>query len=275
MNRDIYSSKGVIKAFPSALCHPCELEGVGIVLCYQGDFVFSLNGKKTVARKGEILFLPEGGSFRVVHQSDDLQVRFLFYRIEPIRKLLGNEVVAMSLYNRMTPEPHHLWVTGEEKELERYIELLDTTLEDTSNPYTIYEQKLLLLSLTHRLCAIYSRRFQPLGETMERKHEVFIQLIKLIEEHYTEQRSVEFYADKLCLTPKYLSALSKEVCGYTVQELVFKSVIRKAISLLKNTQKSAQEISNELNFPNPSYFGTFFKKQTGLSPQQYRNSLQD
>ena len=162
-----------------------------------------------------------------------------------------------------------------EQSYEEIIELLDTTLEDTSNPYTLYEQKLLLLSLTHRLCAIYSRRFQPLGETMGRKHEVFIQLIKLIEEHYTEQRSVEFYADKLCLTPKYLSALSKEVCGYTVQELVFKSVIRKAISLLKNTQKSAQEISNELNFPNPSYFGTFFKKQTGLSPQQYRNSLQD
>ncbi|MBQ4055906.1 MAG: helix-turn-helix transcriptional regulator [Bacteroidaceae bacterium] len=276
MNRDIYSSKGVSKAFPATLCRTCEIEGVGIVLCHKGEFIFSLNGKKAVAHSGEILFLPEGGNFRVEHQSEDMQIRYLFYRTEPIRNLLGNEVVAMSLYSRMTPEPHHLWVTSEEKELERYMELLDNTLDDVdANPYTLYEQKLLLLSLTHRLCAIYSRRLQPLGEKMGRKHEVFIRLIKLIEEHYSEQRSVEFYADKLCLTPKYLSALSKEICGYTVQELVFKSIIRRAISLLKNTQKSAQEISNLLNFPNPSYFGTFFKKQTGLSPQQYRNSLQE
>lgn len=275
MNRDIYSSKGIIKAFPSALCNAYEVDGVGIVLCHQGEFIFSLDGKKAIAHTGEILFLPEGGCFRVEHQSDDLQVRFLFYRTEPIRNILGNEVVAMSLYSQLETEPHHLWVTGEEKELEHYIGLIDTTLETSANPYTLYEQRLLLLALTHRLCAIYSRRFQPLGESIGRKHEVFIRLIKLIECHYTEQRSVEFYADKLCLTPKYLSSISKEVCGYTVQELVFKNIIRRAIALLKNTQKSAQEISNDLHFPNPSYFGTFFKKQTGMSPQQYRSSLQE
>ena len=65
-------------------------------------------------------------------------------------------------------------------------------------------------------------------------------------------------------------ALSKSVCGFTVQELIFKSIIRKSISLLKNTQKNIQEIADFFNFPNASYFGTFFKKQTGMSPQQYR-----
>lgn len=89
-----------------------------------------------------------------------------------------------------------------------------------------------------------------------------------------QERGVEFYADKLCLSPEYLSAISKSVCGYTVQELVFKAIIRKSISLLKNTQKDIQEISNEFGFPNASYFGTFFRKQMGMSPQQYRRSLE-
>ena len=88
-----------------------------------------------------------------------------------------------------------------------------------------------------------------------------------------QERGVEFYADKLCLSPKYLSAVSKSICGYTVQELVFKAIIRKSISLLKNTQKDIQEISNAFGFPNASYFGTFFTKQVGVSPQQYRKSL--
>ena len=72
MNRDIYSSKGVSKAFPATLCRTCEIEGVGIVLCHKGEFIFSLNGKKAVAHSGEILFLPEGGNFRVEHQSPGL-----------------------------------------------------------------------------------------------------------------------------------------------------------------------------------------------------------
>ena len=110
-------------------------------------------------------------------------------------------------------------------------------------------------------------------ETGGRKNEIFVRLIQLIEQYYMQERSVEFYADKLCLSPKYLSALSKSICGYTVQELVFKAIIRKCISLLKNTQKNIQEISNEFGFPNASYFGTFFKKQMGMSPQQYRRNL--
>ena len=85
-----------------------------------------------------------------------------------------------------------------------------------------------------------------------------------------EERGVAFYADKLCLSPKYLSALVKSICGYTVQELVFRAIIRKSIFWLRNTSKPIQEIADELNFPNASAFGTFFKKQVGLSPFYYR-----
>ena len=148
--------------------------------------------------------------------------------------------------------------------------LLDNTLQMGENTYNHYEQKLLLLALTYRICSIYNRKLITNRENVGHKHDVFIRLIQLIEQNYTKERGVEFYADKLCLSPKYLSALSKSICGYTVQELIFKSIIRKSISLLKNTQKNIQEISDFFNFPNASYFGTFFKKQTGMSPQLYR-----
>ena len=111
------------------------------------------------------------------------------------------------------------------------------------------------------------------------KIDTFIQLIRLVERYYKQERGVAFYADKLCLSPKYLSALSKSVCGYTVQELVFRAIIRRSMLLLKNSNKTIQEISNEFHFPNASAFGTFFKKDTGLSPLHYRcaeeNSLSD
>ena len=79
-----------------------------------------------------------------------------------------------------------------------------------------------------------------------------------------QERGVAFYADKLCLSPKYLSALSKSVCGYTVQELVFRAIIRKSIFWLKNTNKSVQEISDDLNFRMLLFSGHFLRSRQGL-----------
>ena len=150
--------------------------------------------------------------------------------------------------------------------------LLNTTLT-AEDSFLRYEQKLLLLALVHRLCFTYTRKLATKRDALGRQNDVFIRLIQLIEQYYTKEIGVEFYAHKLCLSPKYLSAMCKSICGYTVQELVFKSIIRKSISLLKNTRKNVQEISDYFNFPNASYFGTFFKKQVGVSPQQYRKNI--
>ena len=269
---DICSSEGGISSFPAIFHSPYVVSGVGIVVCEQGQFTFALNQHTLQAQAGETLFIPEGVSFQVLEESADLLVHFLLYQVEPIREILGYQVVAMYLYSQLVPEPCYVWQTGEEEEVLRYMTQLDATLHQ-EDPFRLYEQKLLLLALTHRLCSLYNRKLVTNQDAVGHRNEVFLRLIQLIEQYYVHERGVEFYADKLCLSPKYLSALSKSICGYTVQELVFKSIIRKSISLLKNTQKNIQEISDYFNFPNASYFGTFFKKQMGMSPQQYRKNF--
>ena len=270
--KNICSSEGIFVNFPPSLKKPFQMKGLGLIICRQGNFQFSLNQKKHFAGAGESLFIPEDGEFQVLQESEDMEGRIL---IEPIRDIMGNLVVSMYMYSRLTPEePSCVWSTGEEEEIVKYMSLLDNVLQSEENSFKLYEQKLLLLALTYRICSIYNRKLVNDGrEVGGRKNEVFIHLIQLIEKYYMQERGVEFYADKLCLSPKYLSAVSKSICGYTVQELVFKAIIRKSISLLKNTQKDIQEISNAFGFPNASYFGTFFKKQVGVSPQQYRKNL--
>ena len=269
--KNICSSEGIFVNFPPSLKKPFQMKGLGLIVCRQGNFQFSLK----FAGAGESLFIPEDGEFQVLQESEDMEVRILIYQIEPIRDIMGNLVVSMYMYSRLTPEePSCVWSTGEEEEIVKYMSLLDNVLQSEENSFKLYEQKLLLLALTYRICSIYNRKLVNDGrEVGGRKNEVFIHLIQLIEKYYMQERGVEFYADKLCLSPKYLSAVSKSICGYTVQELVFKAIIRKSISLLKNTQKDIQEISNAFGFPNASYFGTFFKKQVGVSPQQYRKNL--
>lgn len=272
--KNICSSRGVLTTFPVSMKSPLRLKGLGLVVCRNGSFRFSLNQADFHAKAGDTLFIPEDAAFRILQESEDLEVYILVYQIEPIRDIIGNSVASMYMYSQLTPELSCVWSTGEESEFIKYMSLLDNVLQMEENTFTLYEKKLLLLALTYRICSIYNRKLISAGEeAVGRKNEIFIHLIQLIEKYYMQERGVEFYADKLCLSPKYLSAVSKSICGYTVQELVFKAIIRKSISLLKNTQKDIQEISNEFGFPNASYFGTFFKKQMGMSPQQYRKNL--
>ena len=248
---------------------------MGLIVCEKGYFCFDVDKKKFTARAGETVFLSVGNNFSIGELSDDLRVSILFYHIDPIREILGSSIVAMYLYTTLTPEPCYVWTSGEESDLARYIALLGRHRKSAQNPFDNHECKLLLLALTYRLCSIYSRRIIEEKNVAGHKIDTFIKLIRLIEKYYMQERGVAFYADKLCLSPKYLSALSKSVCGYTVQELVFRAIIRKSIFWLKNTNKSVQEISDDLNFPNASFFGTFFKKQTGLAPSYYRISAEE
>ena len=273
--KDICCLEGEVKAFPKILCKPFLMNYVGLIVCEKGYFCFDVDKKKFTARAGETVFLSEGNNFSIGELSDDLRVSILFYHIDPIREILGSSIVAMYLYTTLTPEPCYVWTSGEESDLARYIALLGRHRKSAQNPFDNHECKLLLLALTYRLCSIYSRRIIEEKNVAGHKIDTFIKLIRLIEKYYMQERGVAFYADKLCLSPKYLSALSKSVCGYTVQELVFIAIIRKSIFWLKNTNKSVQEISDDLNFPNASFFGTFFKKQTGLAPSYYRISAEE
>ena len=277
--KDICCLEGEVKAFPKILCKPFLMNYVGLIVCEKGYFCFDVDKKKFTARAGETVFLSEGNNFSIGELSDDLRVSILFYHIDPIREILGSSIVAMYLYTTLTPEPCYVWTSGEESDLARYIALLGRHRKSAQNPFDNHECKLLLLALTYRLCSIYSRRIIEEKNVAGHKIDTFIKLIRLIEKYYMQERGVAFYADKLCLSPKYLSALSKSVCGYTVQELVFRAIIRRSMLLLKNSNMTIQEISNEFHFPNASAFGTFFKKETGLSPLHYRcaeeNSLSD
>ena len=103
-----------------------------------------------------------------------------------------------------------------------------------------------------------------------RAEEYFKQFTHLLGEHFREERSVGFYARQLCITPKYLTTLIKRISGQSVSEWIDNYVIIEAKTLLKYSTMSIQEIAYYLNFPNQSFFGSYFKRNTGMSPSQYK-----
>ena len=109
-------------------------------------------------------------------------------------------------------------------------------------------------------------------EKKERKEELLSKFIQLIIKHYKENRTLDFYAEKLFISTKYMSDIIKKTSGLTAHDWIDRYTILEAKILLRSTNKTIQEISNELNFPNHSFFSKYFKHHMGMTPKAYRLS---
>lgn len=271
--KDVCCVQGRGGRFPSVLCSDFLVDGVGIIVCVEGSFTFRCEGIDYMARGGETVFLSQGVVFKVVSQSDDCCYSLILYKVDTIRNILGNTIAAMKLLETLNPTTCRVWHTGQESDLCRYSEMLASGNSD-DNMFAENERTLLLLSLTYRLCSIFTETAKGGLPIPNRKLDIYVGLVKLVEENYMRERGVKFYADKLFLSPKYLTSIVKSMSGCTVQQLVFKAITKKAIFFISNTDKSIKEISDTLGFPNASAFGTFFRKQVGMSPANFRKNRQ-
>ena len=111
--------------------------------------------------------------------------------------------------------------------------------------------------------------------TIKRDKEHFNRFIQLLSENYTKEREVGWYADQMSLTPRYLTTTIRKISGHTVSDWICRFIIKDAKYLLKHSDMTVQQVAYELNFPNQSFFGKFFKKHTGMSPGGYRNSAEE
>lgn len=102
---------------------------------------------------------------------------------------------------------------------------------------------------------------------------ILTQFKSLLSEHFIQEREVSFYADKLHLTPKYFSTVIKKISGKTAGSWINDMVLLESKVRLQNHEQSISQIAYDLNFSDPSHFGKFFKKHTGLSPMEYRNQV--
>ena len=144
----------------------------------------------------------------------------------------------------------------------------------TSHPNKLYYDIImhnLIHALFYEIYGLIVQQTQALPLDSSPKSNTFKQFVNLVKEHYQKERSIMFYADKLCLTPKYLSSVIHEVSGKFAGEWIDDHVVTLAKSLLTSSMKTIQEISYDLNFTTPSSFTKYFKRITGDTPREYRN----
>ena len=111
-------------------------------------------------------------------------------------------------------------------------------------------------------------------EATTRQTDLFHRFVALVHEHCAREREVTFYADRLCISTRYLSTIVRNISHGSAKEFIDRAVVLEIKVMLQSTDLSVQEIAYRLRFPDQSYLGRFFKKHTGESPTEYRNSKQ-
>lgn len=253
---------------------PCRIDALTIIVCIRGRLDYEVNLEHYSVDEPSILVnMPE--NIIQFRGSENLEAYVILVSTELINSMhydilqRANNFLSVKRYFQASVPLQHL------STLIPFYELIRFSLSDSA-PETDEIVKSLLQAFMLSVLSIM-RRHQMVEHETDRTvargtRQLFERFMDVLSQHHQHQRMVQFYADKLCVTPKYLSMVVKEYSGKSPSDWICEYVIAEAKSLLHYSQLSSQEVAYRLNFPSQAAFAKFFKLKTGLSPRQYAKS---
>jgi AraC-like DNA-binding protein len=250
-----------------------ELSEFWLCRMLHGKIIVSYEQEKYKVLADMVFALPEGAQFRVISSSRDMQMEALVFD-EPLMNvvyaLLGAEAdfgtLGMTFWSSKTlKEPFDRMLTADYDSLRVSIEQSDL----------IARSKMMTASLVHLLLSLYNASDRPentmQSDNSKRSRQLLNHFFELVGENILSgQRSLSFYAEKLCISERYLFKLCKKETGKTPKELINEFLIGQIKNTLLTTEMTHQQIADQFNFPDQSAFGQFFKRMEGTSPSEWR-----
>lgn len=161
-------------------------------------------------------------------------------------------------------------LNGEQhQKFKTYFDLVHEKSLDTA-PHTTEIIRSLTYIILHEIDDVHQSLNPQASSPDDPDRHILSKFKTLLAEHFLEERQVSFYAEKMHLTPKYFSTVIKEASGKTAGAWINEMLLLEAKARLQRKDLTVAEIAHQLNFSDPSHFGKFFKKHTGMSPAQYR-----
>lgn len=252
---------------------PSKLEVLTIGLCLEGTSRFNISLREYEIVPGRMVIVLPNQIIEHRWFSPDFKAIFFAVSKNQLEALpkMGN---VLSLFFYLKDCPCCDLTLHEQEIIQEYHHFIRRRLRNKEEE--MYRREVvmgIMQGFFFELCNIFNSHAPAAAsavKTKSRKEYIFERFYESLVESYQSERSVKFYADQLCLTPKHLSGVVKEVSGKTVGEWIDELVILEAKALLNSSSMNIQEIADRLNFANQSFFGKYFKHYTGMSPKEYR-----
>jgi AraC-like DNA-binding protein len=250
---------------------PRRMNFILIGLCIKGEVMYQLDTQKQVITPGDILIVTDRHVVDSYQHSPDMEGLCMMMSVNFFREIIQNvgDISSLFLFSRLHPV-----MRLEQKEIntfKEYFQAIKRKINDESNHFRKDLIRTLLLAMFYDLSNIIYRVKND-GKPQTRAQIIFTKFIKLVEQNFRQERRVSWYAEQLCITAKYLSETVKSASQRTPNEWIDNYVILELRVQLKKSTKNIKEIAEELNFPNQSFLGKYFKEHVGMSPSKYRRS---
>ena len=266
----ILSKESFIQLFPFHKPRRNDLNGLIVIMITTGEGHLKINSKDYLVHPGTLIsllpfhlienhYLSNNFTCKCLSYSFDFMIDFPFVLKSGISEKMGNKP--------------YLSLTEEEfNHLDEFFVFISHQTARIDHPSREEITKALLFSFIAELSFIYSRQTVLVGTN--RQKQIVDDFFRLLHKYHKQERSPSFYSNKLCMTSKYLSSILKQSTHCTLYQWITNFSLQEAKILLKSSDMTISQISEELNYPNSSFFARFFKKHTGMTPLQFRNNRQ-
>ena len=267
------------EAILKTLQYPVRFDGFIIFYLKKGHFTIDVNLNSYELRENSLMIQVPGNIIKVTKFNEerlgDAEMVFVLISKEFMSGIRFDFLKVFQDSMRLLDNP---CITLDESQIALANDYFNLARKIISAPFTNKREIIgsLLTSLTYLSTDVWKQRIDEARKKTDsqrnaRLNQVFERFIALVNEYHCSERGMAFYADKLCLTPKYLSKLIKQASGRSAPDWIDEFVILEAKNLLKYTNMAIKEIVFQLHFPNQSVFYKFFKAHTGMTPSEYRN----
>lgn len=247
-----------------------------IAMCLEGRLQFEINGKPYQIEANETLIcLPTMILCHGMH-SAGAKIQMIGFSSGFMQRTVKQGVDMRKAFNYLFQNPiRHAKQEEPAVYMHHYGELISAKLKDTQQRYRSEIMESLFSALIYEMLSDIHRHLTPTADPDDQKsssRRVFGRFLEALSADGGRHRSLSYYADLLCYSPKYVSAVVKQSSGRTALDWINEYTMQHIKHELKHSNQSMKEIAEMFEFPNQSFFGKYVKAHLGMSPAKYRNS---
>lgn len=258
------------------LRHPFRINSFLLFIIISGEITTQVNILDQYLKKGDVLLLPPNTVVHYKYATQDFQQITINFTLDfSLATSIKNQ---LSIANFLiSNEVKFLKANESQTNILTQISnllLIKNAIPKELNKLNLQTEQVLTLFL-NLLLELFEIEKSDINllKVKSRKELIFIELLKVIKQHYKTHRNAAFYADKLSVSKSYLNKITKELNNKTINDLIDYAVITESKFLLSNPNFTINDIAENLNFSDQSSFGKYFKKHTNITPLKFRNTL--
>lgn len=248
----------------------CKTGNIVILICRQGQAIITIDLQEYEVVNNTVMFFFPDTIVSLTKVSPDFSVSYFTCLSKMFQECTFR--FNPQFFHFVKEHPHKTLSSQDTLSIEELMKATEIIYADRSHCFRYEIAKNLLQIFLMDLYDKSYRWFTPLDiEGRNRPDEIFKKFMVLVHTHCFSRREVSFYANNLCISTKYLTDICRAVTGKSSKKIIDNFNILEIKVLLQNTELSIQAISEQLNFPDQSYLGRYFKRHEGISPLEYRN----